>query len=211
MRDKEKVQQAEDRRVTAAGSKAPGRNQRMEGTSSPGEAAQPAISGPATGQFLRSFILPDSAGQPVQLRQYLQRSNVVLFFHHGIGCPACRGLLRELAAHRNACEQEEAVVLVIGPDQPAENQQLAAQLGHPFPFLSDPAGRISAQQGLNTPALVIADRWGEIWAAWVGGVDHRLPAMQDIREWLVFIEAQCPECTIIEWTDEMMRCRMDDT
>jgi hypothetical protein len=59
-----------------------------------------------------------------------------------------------------------------------------------------------AQQGLASPSLIIADRWGEIWAAWLGGTTHQLPSVQDILQWLSFIEAQCPECTMIEWTDQ---------
>lgn len=47
------------------------------------QASRPIISGPASGQHLHAFTLPDSAGQPVQLWQYLQRSNVLLVFHHG--------------------------------------------------------------------------------------------------------------------------------
>ena len=54
----------------------------------------------------------------------------------------------------------------------------------------------------HRPSLVIADRWGEIWAAWAGGADHRLPSRQDILQWLEFIQAQCPECTMIEWTEQ---------
>jgi peroxiredoxin len=168
------------------------------------EAARPVISGPASGQHLHAFTLPDSTGQPVQLWQYLQRSNVVLFFHHGINCAACEAFLQELAAHLDAYRQEEAAVIAIGPDDPAENRQLATRPALPFPFLSDPAGCVIAQQGLATPSLIIADRWGEIWAAWLGGTNHQLPSEQDILQWLSFIEAQCPECTMIEWTDQQL-------
>jgi len=159
------------------------------------------ISGPASGHHLHPFTLSDAQGQSVQLCQYLQRNNVLLFFHHGVDCTTCVATLQELAAHSDAYHQQETVVLAIGPDQLAESQQLAAQLDHPFPLLSDPAEGIIAQQGLDTPSLVIADRWGEIWKAWVGSADHRLPSAQDILQWLVFIESQCEECTMIEWTD----------
>jgi peroxiredoxin len=166
------------------------------------ETARLVFSGPASEQHLHLFTLSDSTGQPVQLWQYLQRSNVVLFFHHGINCTACEAFLQELAAHLDAYRQEEAAVLAIGPDEPAENRQQAARLRHPFPFLSDPAGRVIAQQGLASPSLIIADRWGDIWAAWLGGTNHQFPSRQDILQWLSFIEAQCPECTMIEWTDQ---------
>jgi peroxiredoxin len=148
------------------------------------------------------FALPDTAERTIQLWHYLQRSNVVLFFHHGVDCPACTTMLQELAAQRDAYSQEETAVLVVGPNQPTENLQLADRLGHPFPLLSDPLEQTVTQQGLDTPSLVIADRWGEIWAAWAGGADHRLPSGQDILQWLLFIEAQCPECTMIEWTEQ---------
>jgi peroxiredoxin len=172
------------------------------GTSLPGVDARLAMSGPASGHHLGPFALPDAAGRTVQLWQFLQRYNVVLFFHHGVGCAACRGALQELATHMDAFSQEETAVLAVGPDQLAENKQLADQIGHPFPFLSDPTGQTVIQQGLATPSLVIADRWGEIWAAWAVGTDHRLPSSQDILQWLVFIESQCPECTMIEWTEQ---------
>ncbi len=159
------------------------------------------ISGPASGQHLHAFTLPDSTGHLVQLWQYLQRSNVLLFFHHGVNCPACEAFLQELAAQRDAYRQEETAVVALGPDEQASNRQQAARLGCPFPFLSDPAGRVIAQQGLTPPSLIIADRWGEIWAAWLGGTTHQFPSEQDILQWLSFIEAQCPECTMIEWTD----------
>ena len=160
------------------------------------------ISGPASGHHLRPFALPDAAGRTVQLWQYLQRSNVVLFFHHGVDCAACHAVLQELATHTDAFSQEETAVLAVGPGQLAENQQLADQAEYPFPLLSDSTGQTAAQLELDIPSLVIADRWGEIWAAWLGGADHRLPSGQEILQWLVFIEAQCPECTMIEWTEQ---------
>ncbi len=177
---------------TLPGGKAPRRN----------KAASLVISGPASGRHLHAFTLPDSTGQTVQLWQYLQRSNVMLFFHHGINCPACEAFLHVLAAQLDAYRQEETAVVAIGPDEPFENRQLAARLGQPFSFLSDPAGSVIAQQGLAPPSLIIADRWGEIWAAWLGGTNHQFPSEQDILQWLSFIEAQCPECTMIEWTDQ---------
>src|SRR5512135_2356598 len=194
-RHREETQQPEDTYVRtssdirASASTPPGGEATLRN-----EAARLVISGPASGHYLHAFALPDSTGQPVQLWQYLQRSNVVLFFHHGVNCAACEAFLQELAAHLDAYRQQEAAVIAIGLDEPAENQPLAARLGQPFPFLSDPAGRIIAQQELAIPSLIIADRWGEIWAAWLAGTSHQLPGEQDILQWLSFIEAQCPEC-----------------
>ncbi len=199
----EETQQPEDAHVQASSDiRAPTSTPPIGEATLPKEAARLVISGPASGHHLHAFTLPDSTGQAVQLWQYLQRSNVVLFFHHGVSCAACEAFLQELTAQLDAYRQEETAVLAIGPDEPAENWLQAARLGHPFPFLSDPAGGVIAQQGLPSPSLIIADRWGEIWAAWLGGTSHQLPSEQDILQWLSFIEAQCPECTMIEWTDQ---------
>ena len=54
---------------------------------------------------------------------------------------------------------------------------------------------------LGSPLLIIAERWGEIWAAWCGGQEQRMPSNQDILGWLTFIESQCPECTMREWSE----------
>jgi hypothetical protein len=61
-------------------------------------------------------------------------------------------------------------------------------------MLLDSSGEVTARQELTVPAVVIVDRFGEIWAAWEGGADHRLPSSKDVIEWLDFLEVQCPEC-----------------
>jgi peroxiredoxin len=199
----EEAQQPEDAHVRASSNtRTPASTPPLGEAPLQNEAARLVISGPASGQHLHAFTLPASTRQPVQLWQYLQHSNVMLFFHHGVNCAACEAFLQELAVYLDAYRQQETAMVAIGPDEPAENRQLAARLGHPFPCLSDPTGRVIAQQGLAPPSLIIADRWGEIWAAWLGGTNHQLPSEQDILQWLSFIEAQCPECTMIEWTDQ---------
>jgi peroxiredoxin len=160
---------------------------------------RPVIADPYSGQMLHPFTLSDANGQQVRLWDYRQRSNLVLFFHHGADCPACRSMLQELAAHMATYRAEKATVLAIGPDQPHAALELAAELECPFLLLSDPAERIVAQQGFAVPAVVVADRFGEIWAAWIGEDDHALPSGQEIAAWLAFMEVQCPECDPLAW------------
>lgn len=111
------------------------------------------ISGPASGHHLHPFALPDTAERTIQLWHYLQRSNVVLFFHHGVDCPACTTMLQELAAQRDTYSQEETAVLAVGPNQPTENLQLADRLEHPFPLLSNPQNKPSLSRDLILPRL----------------------------------------------------------
>jgi hypothetical protein len=48
--------------------------------------------------------------------------------------------------------------------------------------------------GISAPAVVVADRWGEI----VFGVEETdvsdLPAPQELIDWLNYVRNQCPEC-----------------
>ena len=47
---------------------------------------------------------------------------------------------------------------------------------------------------LPHPGILIADRWGEIYFVGNGGLIADLPNIDEILEWLRFIEHQCPEC-----------------
>ena len=48
--------------------------------------------------------------------------------------------------------------------------------------------------GVSAPAIVVADRWGEIvFAAERSGVSD-LPAPEELMEWLNYVRSQCPEC-----------------
>jgi hypothetical protein len=48
--------------------------------------------------------------------------------------------------------------------------------------------------GLQAPAALVADRWGEIvYLTMVGSLDE-LPALSDLLEWLDYVRRQCPEC-----------------
>lgn len=49
-------------------------------------------------------------------------------------------------------------------------------------------------QGLPTPGVLVADKWGEIYL--VAGAPHlsELPAASEILECLRYVEHECPEC-----------------
>jgi peroxiredoxin len=162
-------------------------------------ASRPVISGPGSGRMLRSFTLLDSHGQQVRSSSYRQRQNLLLSFHHGLACPRCRAMLSALAAEAEAYRDMECAVLAIGPDDPARMRAFADEHGAAIRLLSDPDGRVVARQGLTAPALLLTDRWAEVWAAWEAGDAHAFPAQEQIADWLAFVQAQCPECTTIEW------------
>jgi hypothetical protein len=48
--------------------------------------------------------------------------------------------------------------------------------------------------GLPPPAVLVADRWGEIQAVWTAESPAGLPDPQELLEWLAHIQHACPEC-----------------
>ena len=48
--------------------------------------------------------------------------------------------------------------------------------------------------GVTSPALVIADRWGEIVHVATGSDVADLPRLSEILEWVGYLEMRCPEC-----------------
>jgi hypothetical protein len=47
-------------------------------------------------------------------------------------------------------------------------------------------------------AVLIADRWGQIYHGARGEAPDALPTPAEIEEWLQFIATQCPECGVID-------------
>jgi len=88
----------------------------------------------------------------------------------------------------------DTVLLAIGLDEATATQRLAEAVGEAWVCLSDPTGQAAERQGLTVPAIVVTDRYGEIWAAWMGGETHRLPTSQDVAGWSGFIEIQSLVC-----------------
>lgn len=47
-------------------------------------------------------------------------------------------------------------------------------------------------------AVLIADRWGQVYHGASGPAADALPSPAEIEEWLQFISMQCPECGVID-------------
>lgn len=149
----------------------------------------------ADGRMLRYFELPDASGQLSNLEKYQRQRSLVLFFGHG-DCARCAALLRDYANWAASIRGEGAEPVAV-LDSAGENTGLVAGQ---VALLVDSEGRAVQAQGLRAPALLIADRYGEIYVAWEGGPTHALPSGEDILGWVVAIERLCEECTIPEWS-----------
>jgi hypothetical protein len=48
--------------------------------------------------------------------------------------------------------------------------------------------------GLAAPGLLIADRWGEIVFVKAAPLSTDLPAVEELMEWVGYLQRRCPEC-----------------
>jgi peroxiredoxin len=162
----------------------------------------PLIRGPYSGQYLAPFELPAGDGRRIKLWDYRLRRNLVLFVHHGPACPRCRAELTRFARHYPQFRERDAEVLAIGPDEPGALAGLAADLGLPFPLLSDPGGIVAGRQRVTRPAILVASRVEEIWAAWAPPDELDLPSQEEILGWLEFVVLQCHNgCGRPDWSE----------
>lgn len=172
-----------------------------------------SVHGPHSGRMLVPFALPDPGGKMVRRSAFRGRANLVLLFHHGAGCLPCRDYLRRALERLPDYAERHAVLLTLGPEA-AAMQALAARQEAGFIALEDARHDTARWLGLVVPALVVADRPGEIWAAWApepaaspNEAHAALPSQEEVLSWLDLIEIQEPECgtCVPAWPDEPAR------
>jgi hypothetical protein len=89
-------------------------------------------------------------------------------------------------------------VIVVMPDAPrrmAAGPDRAAALDL-VTESTDEAERCGVPAGED--AILIADRWGQIYHGAQGATSEALPAPGEIEEWVKFLSMQCPECGVID-------------
>ena len=154
------------------------------------------------GELLPAFALAEGDGAAGFVERYRGRRNLVVVFGAELAeeGPVAR-LLHQLRVRAAELTAELAQVLVI-----ATSWHVAAQhLWMGFPTLLDGEGRIHRALGARgaagrpAPAVFVTDRFREIFAAYLPGQGSGLPDVQEILDWVAFINIQCPECGVPEW------------
>src|SRR6266508_4986318 len=74
-------------------------------------------SAPKAGEQLPPFVLPDHAGQLVNLDQLLAQGPVAVTFHRGHWCPYCRINVNALAQAQHEIEAEGGHIVAIMPER----------------------------------------------------------------------------------------------
>lgn len=147
-------------------------------------------------------------GRTVQAADYKQKRNLVLAFLHA-HCSRCEEFLRRLAARAAEFAEQETAVLVVHSELPPG--PLSQNLPPHLVLSTDLTGRSQrvylgqeafGPAGQQRLGVFVTDRYGELFAQWVGSDEDALPGTEDVVSWLRQIEMACEECGVYHWLAE---------
>ena len=94
--------------------------------------------------------------------------------------------------------QRRNLLLVSLPNDDPTGAEYATTLGVLEPDLAayDAALIITTTriEGVPSPGVVVADRWGEVYYVQEADRASSLPAPDELIDWLRFVRNECPEC-----------------
>jgi thioredoxin-dependent peroxiredoxin len=94
------------------------------------------------------FSLPASDGRKISLKDFRERSRVVLYFYPKDDTPGCT---KEACGFRDAIgefEGQDVVILGVSPDDEASHQEFIQKYNLPFVLLSDVDQKMSSAYGV---------------------------------------------------------------
>jgi hypothetical protein len=112
---------------------------------------------------------------------------------------ASRAPVESLADRAEAIEHWYARILVVaGP--PEHAAEIASSAKGKLTVIADPDRTTFERIGIaaGNAALVIADRYGQIYELAEASAAGELPSAEEIEEWTKFLATQCPECGVID-------------
>jgi hypothetical protein len=154
-----------------------------------------------TGQLFPDATLLTPDGSKVALGDFKPEWNLVMLMlgEGDVLAPELTHLLDALAEGRAAVEAEDGKLLAVH----AEERGIDGWRW-PFPLLLDRDGalhrRVGAVSDADRPAtaLYVTDHYREIYASLRPGERGWPTSANDVVQWLVFVNIQCPECNAPE-------------
>lgn len=126
-------------------------------------------------------LAPAGGGSPVQLRPVRSETTVILL-PHAFKCAACERYAMELDALAAEFRAWDARLLVIAaaPDDWLQR-------------LSFAKAAIHERDTASEAAVLVADRYGQVFHITRPGKEHAFPSPPEIVEWLKYLGTLCPE------------------
>jgi peroxiredoxin len=144
-------------------------------------------------------------GKRVQAWDYKQKKSLLIAFLHA-DCRRCAHFVGQLRERAGELAELDAVALVIFSEAPPHAWSdalppaivLATDMsGHsPRAFLGVEA---FGPRGQERVGVFVTDRYGELYARWVGG-DDALPGVPEALSWLAQVQIACEECGAPHWS-----------
>ena len=91
-------------------------------------------------EILPYLDLPSNGGVNINLWDFKQKKNLVVFFNHGLSCSRCIRKLSELALMYKDTQHEDAEIISVSFDKMEDLERYAEDSRISFPLLSDVEG-----------------------------------------------------------------------
>lgn len=144
------------------------------------------------GDRLPALLLPALDGGPaVPLRTHGRYATVMVTVH--ADCRSCEHYLEELTSAHDDVREWDGRVIAVVTDGDAAPPRLQHTLHGPLRIARDREHRLRAA-GVPTPAVLIADQWGELFVVEDAREEHTFLSAAEVVAWLRYLAMQCPEC-----------------
>ncbi len=121
----------------------------------------------------------------------------LVFFPHSAAETQCAEYVRALSAAAAGLKDWDGRTIVVVP---AGERAAGAALQTRAPGLTvlvDRAGPEGARARAGVPAtsaaILVADRFGDVWHGYDAGAGHALPDVRELEAWLRYLGTLCPE------------------
>jgi peroxiredoxin Q/BCP len=111
------------------------------------------------GQLAPVFAALDQNSRSINLSEFKNKSNVVLYFYPKDDTPGCTAQACNLRDNINTIKAMNAVILGVSADDVKSHQEFAEKYQLPFSLLADPKKEIIQKYGVSMPLVGIAKRW----------------------------------------------------
>jgi len=145
-------------------------------------------------------------GDAIRAWDFKQKKNLVIAFLHS-DCKACGSFLEQLALRALELAEAETVALAIFSKSPWS--RILSPLPREILAAADTTGRsqlayleenVLGPAGQQRVGVFITDRYGELYAQWVGWEPESLPQADEVFVWLAQVEMACEEDGVSHWT-----------
>lgn len=139
------------------------------------------------GMLPPSAVADAETGEVTDLRR--GRGPRIVLAVHEAHCEPCRLYVRSLGAMVGQVREWGGSILIVVPGGAEAARSFREMLPDQVRILTDDTASIA-----GGAAVVVADAWGEVYAAASAGAAHDLPPVTELAEWVEFLAIQCPEC-----------------